>query len=330
MKSKTNIRLASLLFVVSLLASFCASYAAGPAVTDAHVSVWRGDLWVDSVRAATPAPDGTGYELFSYQGTVYIPLRTAGAWMGKEAAWDQGSMTVTLSGTGERQVLPTEEMPPRPGTPEELAAQADRAENGIDIQVRPDITVLVDGQKKSFTNAKGEPVYPAIYNGATYLPVRSIGELLGMEVAFVPVPAGPDAKGDGNIYLRSPWKQGEDAAVSTFLDRSQAPMKALHDSILDFNHPSDTYGQQAQTAKSALKQLEGIAKPDSSFAAYRLERIDGLRKAAQEKVDTYLASPSDRTYSDAQSACQDLEMEYLQLVGCFTQEWEAPFTWLED
>ena len=118
--------------------------------------------------------------------------------------------------------------------------------------------------------------------------------------------------------------------MSTFLDRSQAPMKALHDSILDFNHPSDTYGQQAQTAKSALKQLEGIAKPDSSFAAYRLERIDGLRKAAQEKVDTYLASPSDRTYSDAQSACQDLEMEYLQLVGCFTQEWEAPFTWLED
>lgn len=37
-------------------------------------------------------------ELFSYNGTIYIPLRQAGAWMGKQVDWDQQGKTVVLSG----------------------------------------------------------------------------------------------------------------------------------------------------------------------------------------------------------------------------------------
>jgi uncharacterized membrane protein YkoI len=52
----------------------------------------------------------------------------------------------------------------------------------VSAEVRPDVTVVVDGKTQSFTNAKGEPVYPILYNGTTYLPVRSVGELMGMTV----------------------------------------------------------------------------------------------------------------------------------------------------
>lgn len=54
----------------------------------------------------------------------------------------------------------------------------------VTAEVRPDVTVVVDGKTQSFTNAQGEPVYPILYNGTTYLPVRSIGELMGKTVSW--------------------------------------------------------------------------------------------------------------------------------------------------
>ena len=52
----------------------------------------------------------------------------------------------------------------------------------IKAEIRPDITVAVDGEVKNFTNAQGELVYPLLYEGTTYLPVRAIGNLMGKTV----------------------------------------------------------------------------------------------------------------------------------------------------
>lgn len=42
--------------------------------------------------------------------------------------------------------------------------------------------MVVDGKTRTFTNVNGDAVYPLLYDGSTYLPVRSIGELMGKEV----------------------------------------------------------------------------------------------------------------------------------------------------
>lgn len=52
----------------------------------------------------------------------------------------------------------------------------------IEAELRPDFTVVIDGKTQRFENVNGERVYPILYNGTTYLPLRAIGELMGKVV----------------------------------------------------------------------------------------------------------------------------------------------------
>lgn len=52
----------------------------------------------------------------------------------------------------------------------------------VESELRSDFVVKIDGQTQTFRNVNGENVYPMLYNGTTYLPVRSIGEIMGKTV----------------------------------------------------------------------------------------------------------------------------------------------------
>ena len=49
-------------------------------------------------------------------------------------------------------------------------------------QVMPDRTIVVDGVARTFYAINGQEVHPISYGGTTYLPVRSIGELMNKNV----------------------------------------------------------------------------------------------------------------------------------------------------
>ncbi len=52
----------------------------------------------------------------------------------------------------------------------------------VKSKIRPDFTVKIDGEVRTFKNANGEVVYPMLYDGTVYLPIRAIGEIMGKSV----------------------------------------------------------------------------------------------------------------------------------------------------
>lgn len=53
-------------------------------------------------------------------------------------------------------------------------------------RLSPDITVTVDGKTQTMTDTKGNAVYPVQFEGSTYLPIRAVCDMLGLEIFWVP------------------------------------------------------------------------------------------------------------------------------------------------
>lgn len=126
---------------------------------------------VDGTARAFYNASGTEVYPIVYRGTTYLPLRAVGELMGKNVNWDQATLTVTLAGVRATAGVT--------GTPD-----PDARSRSVTAQLRPDFTIVVDGAKRSFTDVSGQAVYPLLYQGSTYLPLRAVGELMGKEVVW--------------------------------------------------------------------------------------------------------------------------------------------------
>lgn len=168
----------TLVFTAITSAVLLCGMSAFAAPQNVTAKIFSAPVFVEGHESYCWNPQGQQTDYLIYNGSTYIPIRTAGEWLGKNIEWDNTTQTVTLSGTTEKiyREQTTSEI--------DIKTWSKYRDEGMTVQLCPDIKVIVDGKEQSFKNAKGEPVYPLSYNNMTYLPVRNIGELLGMTVTF--------------------------------------------------------------------------------------------------------------------------------------------------
>lgn len=169
--SKRTVRSTALLLLCALLAAVALGGRGRAAAT--VTARLRPDITIviDGSERAFYNAGGQQVHPILYDGTTYLPVRAIGELMGKNVDWNQDTKTVTLSGTRTGQ--------PAAGTPDPSASAKD-----VTVELRDDFTVIVDGTKRTFADAKGRPVYPMLSAGSTYLPIRAIGELMGKSVSW--------------------------------------------------------------------------------------------------------------------------------------------------
>ncbi len=150
------------------------------------------------VQAMTDVNGNPVYPVL-YGGTTYLPIRAVGNMLGLDVDWDGATQTVILEKSDGKTT------PAKAGS----KAPADAKPTEITVQINPNITVKYNGKAQAMKDVNGNPVYPMLYGGTTYLPVRAVSNMLGVKVEW---------DGETQTVLLSTQQTGDNATTegSTF------------------------------------------------------------------------------------------------------------------
>lgn len=137
-------------------------------------------------------------------------------------------------------------------------AAASLVEN-IKAELRRDFTIVVDGEVQTFRDVDGDQVYPLLYNGTTYLPIRAIGELMGKDVYWY--------ENEKKVELKAKSAAGK----TTVTD---ADVIVAQDYTPDSTAGLITFDE----AKTIVLTKAGLAEEDVVFTKAKLDRDDGIVK----------------------------------------------------
>ena len=277
---------------LALAVSVTAARAASPQPETVHVTFWDGYLIsVDGVPIGFTDQQGRDVPRpIIYQGSVYIPLQTASEWLGCDAVWDEEARTVTLTSGKEvyyRNMWLDQTVNESKEEFEQWREQyLSDYKNGMDIQLRPDVTVLLDGEAKTFATVNGTPVYPALLRGEVYLPVRGVGELLGKVVHYQPRrahdPACSEIERFEQLYEPMPtWgrscliqiydlpTQEELAEVQAYIDQCRALYDKMVGEIAQFRATEDMTREEAiariEVLRDEAEAIRALPQPQAGF-----------------------------------------------------------------
>ena len=142
-----------------------------------------------------------------------------------------------------------------------VGAGASELIRDIRAEQRRDFAIIVDGEHKTFESADGKTVYPILYEGTTYLPIRAISELFGKTVYW--------NEATKEIEIRT-----ESAPATTVTDAdviipADSKPKTETSTI-------DSTTITKEEAKTIALQKAGLKESDVRFVKVELDRERGI------------------------------------------------------
>ncbi len=127
-----------------------------------------------------------------YNGSTYLPVRAVSSLMDKDIEWRENLSSIFIGKTffnpmGKYRMNPEKYHKVVSDSAIEIGLLKPEQ---VGLAVRPNFKVLFNFEEQTFRDANGEVVYPLVYAGSTYLPLRAISELMGETIEW-----------DGNLKI---------------------------------------------------------------------------------------------------------------------------------
>ncbi len=246
------------------------------------------------------------YPLF-YAGTAYLPVRAISSMLDKNIDWEDSNRTVYIGRTlkdpdTDRKKEQQGEIPYAVGVAPSNYIAENTQMRQVNMQIRGDVRILYNFEEKQLVDANDAKVYPAIYNGGTYLPIRAVSKLLDKKIDWDQV-ENTIVIGDNEKKDAEPSKDPKDEKAeqekknALFKKTAQADLREL-----------DVLNKQATDNLVALRKEENAEK-----RLIYAEAISQTCKAIELKKGSLGASKEEKP-TEAQKAVIEALSDYAQML----------------
>ena len=250
---------------------------------------------------------GTAVEPFVWNGTTYLPLRAAAAALGITVGWDGATSTISLTSGGKR-IAPV-------GTP-----VTHNKNQTIAIEYN-DIKVTLDGKPVELKDATGKTIEPFTYNGTTYLPVRAVANLLGVDVKWDGA-TNTIYLGEAKYFELSKVTYGEDSDSVRYTydeDGCLLTYEARYnfDGVESSERTVNTYNSQHQLVKS-VDENDGAVSTTTTYT------YNAKGQLVSEKLNDSDSEYETQYTYDARGNCiKETQLYDGKLAWCTTSTYDA-------